>query len=169
MAMLTLNILHLLTIAGAIGAAVALRREVSGRSLTPGRLFLAPVCALAVSFLLLALTDFEWRQPGLWLGALGVGLAAGTARGLLAPLAVDRLWDRLRLGQARDGLWIGYLLGAVAVAALAVDLAVQLAAGPYDLVGNLVAATSAGFLWGRATLLWLRSLGAPHATSGRAL
>ncbi|MCA0304077.1 MAG: hypothetical protein LCH95_16860 [Proteobacteria bacterium] len=167
--MLKLNILHLLAILGAVGAAVALRREARGRSLTPGRLFLAPTCALGVAFLLLALTDFEWRQPQLWLGALGFGLAAGAMRGWFAPLEVDRLWDRVRVGQARDGLWTGYLLGAVALAAMSIDVAVHLTAGPYDLLGNLVAALCAGFLSGRAALLWLRSLGAPHATSGRAL
>lgn len=167
--MLKFNILHVLAIAGAVGSAVALRREAHGRSLTPGRLFVAPVCALGTAFLLLALTEFEWRQPSLWLGALGTGLAAGMARGWFAPLEVDRLWDRLRLGRARDGLWIGYGLGLVALAALAIDLAAQAPAGPYDLVGNLVAATCAGFLSGRAALLRLRSLGAPHATSGRAL
>ena len=167
--MLKLNILHVLAILGAIGAAIALRREVRGRSLTPGRLFLAPICALGVAFVLLALTDFEWRQPNLWLGALGTGLAAGTMRGWFSPLEVDRLWDRLRVGEARDGLWIGYLLGAVSLAAMAIDMAVHMMAGPYDLVGNLVAALCAGFLSGRAALLWLRSLGAPHATSGRAL
>lgn len=163
------NILHMLAIAGAFSGAVALRREAHGRSLTPGRLFVAPICALATAFLLLALTDFEWRQPSLWLGALGAGFIAGTARGWLAPLEVDRLWDRLRLGRPRDGLWIGYGLGAVALAAPTIDLVAQVPAGPFDLVGNLIAAACSGFLSGRATLLWLRSLGAPHATSGRAL
>ena len=163
--MLKLNVLHVLAIVGAAGGAVALRREAQGRSLTPGRLFVAPVCALGTAFLLLALTDFEWRQPSLWLGSLGAGLVAGMARGWFAPLEVDRLWDRLRLGRAQDGLWVAYGLGAVALSALAIDLAAQVPAGPFDLVGNLAAATCAGFLSGRAALLWLRSLGAPHATS----
>ena len=167
--MLKLNILHVLAIAGAFGAAYALRRESQGRSVTMGHLFAAPACALGVAFLLLALTEFAWRQPNLWVGALGLGLALGAVRGWLMPLEVDRLWDRVRLGRPRDGLWIGSLLAIVAVATLAIDVAVQVGAGPYDLVGDLVAATCAGFLSGRAALLWLRSLGAPHATSGRAL
>lgn len=167
--MLKFNVLHVLAIAGAAGGAVALRREVQGRSLTPGRLFVAPACALGTAFLLLALTEFEWRQPSPWLGMLGVGMVAGMVRGWLATLEVDRLWDRLRLGRAQDGLWVGYGLGVVALSALAIDLAAQFPAGPFDLIGNLAAAACAGFLSGRAALLWLRSLGAPHATSGRAL
>ena len=167
--MLKLNILHLLAIAGAVGAILALRRESLGRSLPPGRLFVAPACLLAVAFLLLALTEFAWRQPDLWLTALGLGLVLGGARGWSMSMEVDRLWDRVRLGRARDGLWVGYLLGVVALVALGIDVLGHVAAGPYDLAGNLVAATCAGFLSGRAALLWLRSLGAPHATSGRAL
>ena len=161
--MIKLNILHLLALAGALGAAWALRREARGRSLTAGRLFIAPVCALGAALMLLALTDFEWRQPSLWVGALGGGLLAGMARGYLAPLVVDRLWDRLYLGRARECLWIGGLLSVVALAALAVDLLEPAAVGLLDLSGNLVAALCAGFLAGRAAVLWLRSLGAPHA------
>jgi len=107
--------------------------------------------------------------PRPYVPTIGLALGAGAARGWFAPLEVDRLWDRVRVGQARDGLWTGYLLGAVALAAMSIDVAVHLTAGPYDLLGNLVAALCAGFLSGRAALLWLRSLGAPHATSGRAL
>ena len=160
--MMKLNILHMLAIGGAVGAAYALRREVRGRSLIAGRLFLAPLCAMGSALLLLALTDVEWRHPALWLTMLSVGLAGGTVRGLLAPLEVDRHWDRVRLGRARDALWTGYLLGLIAMAALAVDLVTR-AAGSFDLVGNVVAALCAGFLTGRAATLWLRSLAAPHA------
>jgi len=84
-------------------------------------------------------------------------------RGFLAPLEVDRLWDRVYLGRARESLWIGGLVGAVALAALAVDLLEPAAVGLLDLSGNIVAALCAGFLVGRAAVLWLRSLAAPHA------
>lgn len=161
--MIKLNILHLLALAGALGAAWAVRREARGRSLTPGQLFIAPACALGTALMLLALTAFEWRHPSLWIGALGGGLLAGMVRGFLAPLEVDRLWDRVYLGRARESLWIGGLVGAVALAALAVDLLEPAAVGLLDLSGNIVAALCAGFLVGRAAVLWLRSLAAPHA------
>ena len=161
--MMKLNILHLLAVGGAVGAAWALRREARGRSLTAGRLFLAPVCALGTAFMLLALTQFEWRQPSLWIGALAVGLLLGLVRGFVARLEVDRLWDRLHLRRAQDGLWVGCLLAVVAFGALAVDVADPPAVGTLDLAGNLAAALCAGFLSGRAGMLWLRSLAAPHA------
>ena len=162
--MFNFNILHLLTVAAALGAALALRREVTGRSLTPGRLFLAPGLALTAAVLLLATTPPPLRHPNLWLAALAVGLVAGSARGLMAPLQVDRLWDRLRLPAGRDGVWVGYALALVTLVVLSLDAAgIALSAWP-DLAGNLLAATSAGFLGGRAGSLWLRSLSAPHDT-----
>ena len=125
---------------------------------------LVPGLALTAAVLLLATTPPPLRHPNLWLAALAVGLVAGSARGLMAPLQVDRLWDRLRLPAGRDGVWVGYALALVTLVVLSLDAAgIALSAWP-DLAGNLLAATSAGFLGGRAGSLWLRSLSAPHDT-----
>lgn len=166
--MLKLNVLHLMVAAGALGAVAVLRREAAGRSLSFGRLFAAPLMAFATAFLLLAMSE-QARQPALWVAGLAAGLAAGAARGIILPLQVDRLWDRLRLPSGRDGLWAACLLGAVALAAFSVDLV------PSNLPwGNMFAVTAstaaagcAGFLAGRACSLWLRAWNAPHSGLSR--
>ena len=163
--MLKLNILHLLIACGALGAVAVLRREANGRSLPPGRLFTAPLLAIPAAFLLFALSAPEQRQPGLWAIGLAAGFVAGTARGIVLPLQVDRMWDRLRLSRARDGLWVACLLGAVALAAFGADVV------PADLpwmvmldgAAATAAAACAGYLAGRASSLWLRALRAPHS------
>lgn len=167
--MLKFNILHLMVAAGAVGAIALLRREAAGRSLPFGRLFAAPLLAFAAAFLLLAMSESQARQPVLWIGGVVAGLAAGAARGIMLPLQVDRLWDRLRLSGARDGLWAAGLLGAVALAAFGVDLA------PADLpwtdllevTPSTAAGACAGFLLGRAGSLWLRAWNAPHSSLSR--
>lgn len=154
------NILHLLVVAGAAGAVVLFRREARGRSQSPGQLFLAPLLALAAATVLLALPAPEARQPSLWLGGLAAGLAIGTARGALARLQVDHLWDRLRLPRGRDGLWAATMLGAIALAAFGAEVAPG-AAG-LETAATVAAAACAGYLTGRAGSLWLRALNAPH-------
>ncbi len=154
------NVLHLLVVAGAAGAVVLFRREARGRSQSPGQLFLAPLLALAAATVLLALPAPEARQPSLWLGGLAAGLAIGTARGALARLQVDHLWDRLRLPRGRDGLWAATMLGAIALAAFGAELAPG-AAG-LETAATVAAAACAGYLTGRAGSLWLRALNAPH-------
>lgn len=163
--MLKLNILHLLVIGGAAGAVAVLRREANGRSLTPGRLFVAPLFATATTVLLLTASLPGAREPALWgLGIIG-GTIAGTARGMQLRLQVDRLWDRLRLPRARDGLWAGCLLALLAITAFAAE------AMPDDLpwastverAASVAAAACTSFLAGRSLLLWLRTLNAPHS------
>lgn len=157
--MLKLNILHLMVAAGALGAVVVLRREAAGRSMSFGRLFTAPLLAFAAAFLLLAITEPQARQPVLWMSGLAMGAVVGTARGIMLPLQVDRLWDRLRLPSGRDGLWAASLLGAVALAAFSVDL--------LEAAASAAAAACAGFLAGRACSVWLRAWNAPHSSLSR--
>lgn len=161
-----LNVLHLLIAGGAFGAVAVLRREASGRSLTAGHLFTAPMLAFATAFLLFALPAPQSRSFPLWAAGLAAGVAAGTVRGIVLPLQVDRLWDRLRVARARDGLWAACLLGAIALVAFGAELI------PTDLpleemlevMASTAAAACAGFLAGRAASLWLRALRAPHDT-----
>ena len=152
--MSNLNLLHFLVAGGALGAVVALRREATGRSLTAGRLFVAPMLALLAAIMMLALAGPHGHTAALWIGGLATGLAVGAMRGIMVPMQVDRLWERLRLPHARDGLWAGLLLGALALAAVVVPDAAATAAA---------AAGCAGYLSGRASSLWLRTLNAPHS------
>ena len=146
-----------------------LDEEAAGRSLSFGRLFAAPLLAFAAAFLLLAMSEPQTREPVLWIGGLVAGLAAGTARGIMVPLQVDRLWDRLRLPSGRDGLWAASLLGAVALIAFSVDLVP--ANLPWSdvlaVTSSTAAAACAGFLGGRACSVWLRAWNAPHRSLGR--
>ena len=164
--MFNFNILHLLIAGGVFGAVAALRREASGRSMTAGRLFIAPSLALLTALLLLALAGPQAHTPALWIGALVAGLVAGTARAIAMSLQVDRLWDRLRLPHARDGLWASCLLGVLALAAVLGGVTSDGLAVGTVLDWAIAAATAgcAGYLAGRASTLWLRSLNAPHST-----
>lgn len=164
--MFNLNILHLLIAGGVLGAVAASRREAAGRSLTAGRLFIAPVLALSAAILMLGLAGPEARTPALWIGALVTGLMAGTARGVLMPLQVDRLWDRLRLPHGSDSLWTGCLLGVMALTAFVADAASADVSRRIvlDVATAAAAAGCAGYLAGRASSLWLRTLNAPHST-----
>lgn len=148
-----LNLLHFLIACGALGAVVATRREATGRSLTAGRLFVAPLLALLAAIMMLALAGPHGYTAALWIGGLATGLAVGAMRGIMVPLQVDRLWERLRLPHARDGLWAGLILSALALAAVIVPDAATAAAS----------AGCAGYLAGRASSLWLRTLNAPHS------
>jgi hypothetical protein len=161
---MTINVLHLVIASGAIGAVAFIHREGNGHSLPFARLFAAPLLASAVAFLLLAVAAPDARKPALWLAALAVGIAAGTARGIVLPFQVDRLWDRLRLPRSRDGLWVAGLFGAATLLALGTDALPDDFewADLLDIVTSSAAAGCAGFLAGRACLLWLRSIKTRH-------
>jgi hypothetical protein len=164
--MLKFNVLHLLVACGALGSVATQWREARGRSLTSSRLFMAPLLAVAAAFLLLALAAPGSREPTLWVIGLAAGLTAGAARGVLLPLQVDHLWERLRLPRTRDGLWVASLLGALALAAFGAELIpADLPWGDMlEIAASTAAAACAGFLAGRAGSLWLRALRAPHST-----
>jgi hypothetical protein len=151
--MSNLSLLHFLVAGGALGAVVALRREATGRSLTAGRLFVAPMLALLAAIMMLALAGPHGHTAALWIGGLATGLAVGAMRGIMVPLQVDRLWERLRLPHARDGLWASLILSALALVAVIIPDASIAAAS----------AGCAGYLAGRGSSLWLRTLNAPHS------
>ncbi len=160
---LKLNILHLIAACAAGATVFMLLREARGRSLPPGRLFAALPFALATAMLLLAMQSPDTRQPLLWLAGLAVGTAVGVGRGLFLKLQLDRMYSRLRLPHARDGLWAACLLAASTVAAFGASLAGL--TNPIPEVGATSAvAACAGYLGGRAATLWRRSLTAPHST-----
>jgi hypothetical protein len=139
-------------------------RKPTAAPLPFGRLLVAPLLAAAVAFLLLAMSAPDARKPALWLASLALGVAAGTARGSVLPFQVDRLWDRLRLPRSRDAWWVACLFGVMTLAALGTDVLPDEV--PWtdllDIATSSAAAGCAGFLAGRACLLWLRSIHTRH-------
>ncbi|TAJ85652.1 MAG: hypothetical protein EPO41_26975 [Reyranella sp.] len=157
-----LNILHLIVVFLACATIFTLLREARGRSLPPGQLFTSVPFALATAILLLAMANPETRQPRLWLAGLAAGIAIGVARASYLTLQLDRMYSRLRLPKARDGLLAACLLALCVIVALGAALALS---DPTLEVGATCAvAASTGYLSGRAITLWRRSLSAPHHT-----
>lgn len=161
--MLKLNILHLLVASTAGATIFVLLREARGRSLPPGQLFAALPFALATAMLLLAMEEPATRQPRLWVAGLVVGLAIGGARGFFLTFQFDRMYTRLRLPNARDGLWAACLLAFCVTAAFGAALA-GLPDPTLEVGATTAVAACAGYLGGRAASVWRRSLTAPHQT-----
>ncbi len=161
-AVLKLNILHLI-VACCAGATIwALLREARGRSLRPSQLFGAIPSALATALLLLAMGAPETREPGLWLVGLVIGIVLGAARGSFLKFQVDRMYSRLRLPSGRDGLWAACLLAFFTLVTFAAAAGPRLSA--LEAGAAVLVAACAGYLAGRSTALWRRSLSAPHQT-----
>lgn len=149
--------------AAAAGATIfMLLREARGRSLSPGQLFAALPFALVTALLLLAMQSPDGRQPILWLAGLVLGIAAGVARGLFLTLQLDRMYSRLRLPNGRDGMWAACLLAVSVLAAFGASLAGLTNPLP-EVAATSTVAACAGYLAGRSTTLWRRSLTAPHS------
>jgi hypothetical protein len=101
------------------------------------------------------------KQP-VWpfAAALGLGLAAGGARGFTMPLAIDEYWLVVRPAGRRAMIWIGSLV----VAAVAVDFAGALLAPVLGSEGAALPRFSAallvvgcvGALYGRVLAVTLR-------------
>ena len=158
---LKLNILHLLVASTAGATIFVVLREARGRSLPPGQLFAALPFALATAMLLLAMEDPTTRQPRLWLAGLSGSLAIGVARGSFVKLQLDRMYTRLRLPNARDGLWAACLLAVCVTVAFGAAMA-GLPDPTLEIAATSAAAACAGYLGGRAAAVWRRSLTAPH-------
>lgn len=161
MPVLKINILHLIVTVSACITILPLLREARGRSLSPARLFGAVPFGLATALLLLAMAVPDTREPRLWLAGLFVGVALGAVRGSFLKLQVDRIYSRLRLPKGRDGLWAACALVFFTIVAVGAPLARLPTPVPEVGATGLVAAC-AGYLTGRATTLWRRSLSAPH-------
>jgi hypothetical protein len=162
-AVLKLNVIHLIVTCSAAAAIFASLREARGRSLPPLQLFSAVPFALAAAALLLAMGAPETREPRLWLAGLFVGIGLGAVRGSFLKFQLDRIYSRLRLPNGRDGLWAACLLAFRTLLASGAGLAnlpsLALKVGAAGMV-----AACAGYLTGRAAMLWRRSLSAPHHT-----
>lgn len=159
--MLKINILHLIVTSAAGVTILPLLREARGRSLPPSRLFSAVPFALATATLLLAMGASETREPRFWLAGLFVGIVLGAVRGSFLRFQLDRMYSRLRLPAARDGLWAACMLAFCTLVALGAPLA-NLPTPALEVGATSAVATCAGYLTGRAAALWRRSLLAPH-------
>jgi len=162
---LKLNVLHVAVALGAAGCLRAIMHETHGRLVRPGRLFTAPVLALLTALVLLLLIPVDMRQHRLWALTLATGFVAGALRGFTMRLQVDHEFDLLRLPSAPDGVGSSVILAMLA--AISVVLAMTMPAdAPLELMVEMLAAAGvalcAGFLGGRAVLIYLRHLRAPH-------
>ena len=139
----------------AVGAiAFELRREM----VSLWRLAPAPLAAVACALSL----PSEPRWLGAAIGAVVVGLVAGSVRGLSAALRVDHIWKVVRLRRAEfDGVLVALLIAVLAGADISpvVDFMTRrLTPPPFGAIAFLCA----GYLVGRAASIGVRSWSASH-------
>ena len=153
-----LNLLHILAAATLAGCLVVLSGEARGVSRSRGYLMVPPVLAAAAALLTIGLTEPDLRQPQVLRLAIGLGAAVGVVRGWFMTVDIDPLWSTVRLPTGRDGFWMAAALVALLLAATAAPL---IASGGAELVPYASAAVAfgAGFLSGRAALVYLRTRG----------
>jgi hypothetical protein len=144
-----------LSAAVAVGAiAFELRREM----VSLWRLAPAPLAAVACALSL----PPEPRWLGAAIGAVVVGLVAGSVRGLSAALRVDHIWKVVRLRRAEfDGVLVALLIAVLAGADISpvIDFMTRrLTPPPFGAIAFLCA----GYLVGRAASIGIRSCSTSH-------
>lgn len=159
-----LNILHIFAACTGTWCISLALRETRGRLVGPGQLFVAPLLALMTASLLLALIPSQLRPTDAWLSALVAGGVAGVLRGLHMQVLVDHDYSLLHLPARIDGRFVTGLLALVLLAIL-LDVVLP-STSILERLTNIVAANGAvlcaGFLGGRAVVVYLRHLRAPH-------
>jgi hypothetical protein len=139
----------------AVGAiAFELRREV----VPLWRLALAPLAAIACALTL----PPEPRWLGAAIGAVVVGLVAGSVRGLSAALRVDHIWRLVRLRRAElDGIVVALAIAVLAGADIApvVDFVARHSTPPPFAA---IVFLGAAYLAGRAASIAVRTRSTPH-------
>ena len=110
------NLLHLALLACALACLHFTRSEVGHRPLTLARLWAPPLLSLAVAVAFL-LIHLGTRQSAWTFAMAGLaGAAVGLVRGLTLQIAVDQMFDKVRLPRARGSFVLALvLLGAVAL------------------------------------------------------
>ncbi len=139
-----------LSAALAVGAAAfEMRREI----VPLWRLSIAPLAALACALSL----PPEPRWLGAALGAIVVGLVAGSVRGLSAALRVKQVWKSVALRHATyDGIAVALLICVMAgadIKPVVAYVARELTPPPFAAIALLCA----GYLLGRAASIGVRS------------
>ena len=156
-----LNLLHLVIVLGALACVHLARREVRGRPMSRGRLFMLPLLATLLTLILL-LFHLAHGHP-LWTygAAFGAGVAGGALRGATMKLQVDQTWLLMRPSGRSALVWV--------TVALAIAIGLEIGgsiAGPEEnawrYFGAEGAAVCAGLLLGRACAFAARLWRAPH-------
>ena len=156
-----LNLLHLVLVAGAMAAVHLALREIRGRAMRRWRLFLLPLVALVLAFILLLFQLAERQPPWMFGAALVLGLVAGAARGATLPQEVDQTWRLVRPTRRRALFWVSLVFPV----AVGLEIGGTLAGPPgefWRLAGAAAAMLAAGLMTGRATALAVRLWWAPH-------
>jgi hypothetical protein len=158
---LHLNLLHLVLVLSAVAAVYFAVREARGRLMRQTRLYNLPLVAM-VAALILLLFQLAAHQPAWTFAAtFGLGLAGGAARGLTMKLEVDQNWHLVRPTGRRVLFWVSLALPI----AIGLEIAGALAGpsgSPLRLAGTHVAMLCTGLLVGRALVLTVRLMRAPH-------
>ena len=156
-----LNLLHLVLAISAIAAVYFAVREARGRLMRQTRLYNLPLVAL-VAALILLLFQLAAHQPAWTFAAtFGLGLVGGTVRGLTMKLEVDQNWHLVRPTGRRALFWVSLALPV----AIGLEFAGALAGpsgSPLRLAGAHIAMLCTGLLVGRALVLTVRLMRAPH-------
>ncbi len=158
---LHLNLLHLVLFVGAIGSIYFALRETRGGVMRNGRLARLPLVAVLLALILL-LFQLAAHQPA-WSFAIpfGLGLAGGALRGATMKLEVDQNYHLVRPTGRRILFWVSLAL-PVAVGLEIAGALMSTAGLPLRLAGAHLAILCAGLLVGRALVLAIRFVRAPH-------
>jgi hypothetical protein len=160
-----LNLLHLVLVLGAVAAVSFALREIRGRTLRRRHLFLLPAVATLMA-LILVLFALAAKQPPWMLGIpFALGLAAGAVRGATMKLEVDQNWHLVRPTGRRALFWVAMAIPAAAVLEIGGAMGSTMVGPPAALVrlaGAGLGLLCAGLLVGRAAVLVIRLVQAPH-------
>ena len=156
-----LNLLHLAVFLGAMACVHLARREVRGRPMSRGRLFMLPALATLIALILLLFHLADGDPLWTFGAAFAGGMAGGAVRGATMKLQVDQTWLLMRPSGSSALVWVTLAL------ALAVGLEIGGAiAGPdghaFRFIGAEGAAVCAGLLLGRTFAFAARLWRAPH-------
>jgi hypothetical protein len=156
-----LNLLHLVLFLGSIAAVILALREIRGRTMRRGHLFLLPMAAMLLALILL-LFQLAAKQPPWMLGLpFALGLAAGAVRGATMKLEVDQNWRLVRPTSRRALFWVA--LAIPVAAGFEIGGAIVGPPGaPVRLAGAGIGLLCAGLLVGRAAVVVIRLVQAPH-------
>jgi len=156
-----LNLLHLVLFLGAMATVGLALREIRGRTLRRGHLFLLPAVATLMALILLLFQLAAKQPPWVLAAVFALGLAAGGLRGATMKLEVDQNWHLVRPTGRRALFWVA--LAIPVAAGFEIGGAIV---GPQGalvrLAGAGIGLLCAGLLVGRAAVFVIRLVRAPH-------
>jgi hypothetical protein len=157
-----LNLLHLLLALATWGCVRFALREIGGRSMSPRRLAILPLLALAMTFAFFLFYLSLHRPLWVFFLVLLLGIAIGAARGITMQLRFDHMYHLVRPSRHLVLLWVTCGMGA-AVVLEALGAMIGGSVGPWlRLLAALLAALCSGALAGRAVAVAIRLAHVPH-------